>query len=295
MKITKSIAFLLPFAALLILNACTTEGEKNTNYQVTESGVKYKVLESDTTRPKLENGQVVSLKMTYGTKDTIFFNSNEIPDKIMKLEMQPSGFPGDFYEVMGMFYMGDSAEFFINAESFFLKTAGFREIPEFAKDAEELIFNVRIVKSQSQQEMQDEMIAEMERMRDDEAELIKEYIENNNYNVEPTESGLYVVITEKGKGPKPKNGETVKVHYTGKLLDGKVFDSSVTRGQPFEFPLGQGRVIRGWDEGIAQLNVGSKATLIIPSQLGYGERGAGRDIPPYASLVFEVELLDIIK
>jgi FKBP-type peptidyl-prolyl cis-trans isomerase FkpA len=295
MKFTKSIALAGIIFTLITFFACNQEGGGQAEYQTTTTGIKYRIIEQSADQPGLETGQVISLKMTYGTDDTTFFDSNEIPENTMKLEMQASDLEGDFYEMMELLSVGDSAEFYLDAESFFLKTAGFREIPEFAKDSDKIRFNVRIEKSQSQQEMQDEMIAEMERMREEESGLIAEYVETNDYDAEPTPSGMYVVVTEKGSGPKPKPGETVKVHYTGKLLNGTVFDSSVTRGQPFEFPLGQGRVIRGWDEGIAMLNVGSKATLIIPSELGYGERGAGRDIPPFAPLVFEVELLDIVK
>ena len=87
----------------------------------------------------------------------------------------------------------------------------------------------------------------------------------------------------------------MKVHYTGYLLDGKKFDSSLDRGEPFEFTLGQGQVIQGWDEAVAMMRVGGKAKLIIPSKIGYGARGAGADIPPYASLIFEVELLEIVE
>jgi len=294
MRITKVLSLIALFAGIYLLTSCNPNA-KNSNYLTTDSGVKYKIFQNSPEQPKLQTGHVLSLKLKYGTKDTTFFDSDNIPDQLMMLEMQPSAFVGDFYEMMSMLSVGDSAEFFLDAESFFITTAGFREIPEFAVNASELVFNVKIEKSQSQQEMQDEMIAEMERMRDDEAQIIREYVAENNYNVEPTSTGLYVVINEQGKGEKPKAGDKVKVHYTGKLLNGIVFDSSVTRGQPFEFPLGQGRVIRGWDEGIAMLNVGSKATLIIPSELGYGERGAGRDIPPFAPLVFEVELIDIVK
>jgi peptidylprolyl isomerase len=115
-------------------------------------------------------------------------------------------------------------------------------------------------------------------------------------NVEyTTASGLKYKITQKGNGKKATNGMRVVVHYTGKLSDGKVFDSSVDRGQPFKFPLGKGQVIKGWDEGIALLNVGDKAILTIPPQLGYGERGAGGVIPPNATLIFEVELIDVIE
>jgi peptidylprolyl isomerase len=114
-------------------------------------------------------------------------------------------------------------------------------------------------------------------------ELNKEYT---------TASGLRYKITQQGNGPQAYAGAKVKVHYTGKLTDGKVFDSSVGRGEPFEFVLGRGQVIQGWDEGIALLHVGDKAVLTIPSKLGYGEQGTN-GIPGGATLIFEVELVDV--
>jgi len=112
-----------------------------------------------------------------------------------------------------------------------------------------------------------------------------------------TPSGLQMTDTQVGTGAQPKQGQTAVVHYTGWLYDkgqkGKKFDSSVDRGQPFEFPVGAGRVIKGWDEGVASMKVGGKRTLVIPPQLGYGERGAGGVIPPNATLIFDVELLGV--
>ncbi len=112
-----------------------------------------------------------------------------------------------------------------------------------------------------------------------------------------TPSGLQMIDTKPGTGASPKQGQTAVVHYTGYLNDngakGKKFDSSVDRGQPFEFPVGAGRVIKGWDEGVASMKVGGKRTLIVPPQLGYGERGAGGVIPPNATLIFDVELLGV--
>ena len=112
-----------------------------------------------------------------------------------------------------------------------------------------------------------------------------------------TTSGLQYEDTKPGSGASPAKGQTCVMHYTGWLwvdgAKGAKFDSSVDRGRPFSFPLGQGRVIKGWDEGVATMNQGGKRTLLIPPELGYGARGAGGVIPPNATLLFEVELLDI--
>jgi peptidylprolyl isomerase len=108
-----------------------------------------------------------------------------------------------------------------------------------------------------------------------------------------TATGLgYVEIVE-GTGARPKTGEVVSVHYTGWLKSGQKFDSSVDRGEPLTFPIGKGRVIKGWDEGVGTMKVGGKRRLIIPAHLGYGDRGAGGVIPPGATLIFEVELLGV--
>jgi FKBP-type peptidyl-prolyl cis-trans isomerase len=108
-----------------------------------------------------------------------------------------------------------------------------------------------------------------------------------------TQSGLKYQDLKEGKGEAAKAGDTVQVHYTGWLKDGKKFDSSVDRGEPFEFKLGAGKVIKGWDEGVAGMKPGGKRKLIIPPDLAYGKRGAGNVIPPDAELTFEVELLKI--
>ena len=110
-----------------------------------------------------------------------------------------------------------------------------------------------------------------------------------------TASGLKYTDTVVGKGASPTAGKQVKVHYTGTLEDGKKFDSSVDRKEPFSFTIGVGQVIQGWDEGVMSMKVGGKRKLIIPAKLGYGTSGAGGVIPPNATLLFDVELLDVAK
>ena len=106
-------------------------------------------------------------------------------------------------------------------------------------------------------------------------------------------SGLEYIEVEEGTGRQPETGDIVSVHYTGKLDDGTVFDSSIPRDTPFEFIIGTGGVIAGWDEGVAGMQVGGQRTLVIPPNMGYGSRGAGGVIPPNATLVFDVELLGV--
>jgi peptidylprolyl isomerase len=112
-----------------------------------------------------------------------------------------------------------------------------------------------------------------------------------------TADGLKIIDTQPGTGASPKTGQTCVMHYTGWLYEnstkGKKFDSSVDRNEPFEFKIGVGQVIRGWDEGVATMKVGGKRTLIIPPELGYGARGAGGVIPPNATLIFDVQLLGV--
>ena len=125
--------------------------------------------------------------------------------------------------------------------------------------------------------------------------LGREFLEENakKDSVKVTESGLQYMVLKEGKGAKPGATDTVTVHYTGTLIDGKVFDSSVERGEPATFPLN--RVIPGWTEGLQLMSEGSKYRLFIPSELAYGERGAGDDILPNSTLIFDVELIKVTK
>ncbi len=279
-----------------IFAACEMAGNKS--YQETESGLKYLFHEEvDGEEPEMNN--ILSMNMSYRVEDSVLFDSRDT-DMPMFLELiEPQG--GDIYEGFSMMTVGDSASFKVDAEQFFLETAGMPEMPPFIEPGSELVFEVRMLESMNEEEfaeeqqriMEEQMEADMERA-DQEEGLMLAYLEEEGINAEPTESGLYYVQEEAGDGPEVQSGDMVAVHYEGRLLDGTVFDSSHERDEPIEFTVGQGQVIPGWDEGVAMMQVGEKAKLIIPSHLAYGDQGAGQVIPPYSTLVFEVEIIEIV-
>lgn len=167
------------------------------------------------------------------------------------------------------------------------------QIPPYAT----IVFHVDLISAATREDFEAkqkvEQQAKAEKNKKEELGKRNKYLKSNKINASPTQSGLYYIEVEKGTGKKAEVGKMVKVHYKGMLLEGTVFDESYKRGEPIEFVLGQGNVIPGWDEGIAYMNEGGKAKLIIPSKLGYGEAGSGQVIPPYSSLVFEVELIEV--
>ena len=215
---------------------------------------------------------------------------------------------GYIYEVLGYLKKGDSVFFQLTLDQFFSNAPTGVSFPDSLKDESMSFYlGVKDIMSQDefaiyQKDLYEKMeIQNMEREKEMELEnakqlsvdleLIDTYLSNNNIDAVKTESGLRYVITNKGTGPNAAPGNRVRVHYTGMLLDGTTFDSSVERGVPFDFNLGQGQVIKGWDEGVSYFNKGAKGTIYIPSSLGYGPSGAGGVIPPNAVLIFDIELI----
>lgn len=285
----KRILFLIVLALSIgFLSSCQDQSEFP-GYKETPSGLYYKFYTDidDTLYPKL--GDFVEVEMIYATEDTVMFDSRDLP-KPMQMPIVESVYQGDIYEGMSMMNIGDSATFICNADSVFTKLFRFRTIPPELDSVKNIYFHVKMKDIMTQAEMDAKKTAEMKRLSEEEAGLRDAYLLANYPDATPTEGGLYYISVKKGSGKNPKVGNKVKVHYTGKFLDGTTFDSSVDRGQPFEFTLGEGQVIKGWDEGIAMMKKGGKAVLVIPSDMAYGPQGRG-SIPPSSTLVFDVELL----
>lgn len=258
---------------------------------------------------KVQIGDILSLNMKYTTSnDSVLFNSKDA-GRPLQLRADSGKYTGDFIGVLLGMKQGDSASIKVNADSFFIKTAGMPESPDFIDSASMLTFEVGISKVENMEEMQAAQAEEAAKAEGQEMVMLKQYLGDNGITQAPTESGLIFISKKKGTGKKAEAGKTVQVHYEGMLLNGTYFDTSVesvAKEQglyderrapyaPFEFELGKGMVIKGWDEGIAMMKEGGKAKLIIPSSIGYGgNTRPGGPIPPFATLVFDVELIKVM-
>ena len=266
-------------------------------YKPTGTGLYYKQIVAGN-GPQLQMGDFFKVRLAYYLGDSLIFTTDNLREPAYD-QVRESLFQGDIYEGFRLMHVGDSMSFMINSDSTFRKQFHAPILPNFVKPDVFLRWEVVVDQAYTQEEfnkIQEELaqkrMEEMAAKQKAADDMLAAYLEANGIKTQPQESGLVYVCTKKGKGPKPGFKQTVKVHYTGKLLDGTVFDSSVERGEPIEFQLGVGQVIPGWDEGIALMSKGEKGVLYIPSNLAYGARQAGELITPYSNLIFEVELVD---
>ncbi len=200
-------------------------------------------------------------------------------------------YEGDFYTALGMMHVGDSATFIFNGNEFFQYFFQGQEYP-FGEDP--LYADIKLyghITKEVFQQMQAEYEQQVREKQSQEDTLIQAYLAEHP-NLKKTEDGIYMAVTQKGTGAIAEPMQNLKVHYTGRLLDGTVFDSSVERGEPFTFTLGAGQVIPGWEIALSKMHVGEKATVLIPSGLAYGERG-NYAIPPFSPLVFDIEFIGV--
>ncbi len=281
--------YLLMIVSLFIITSCNRDSE---GYYTSESGLKYQYLKENSQGKHPEINDYVELRLAYAnSSDSILFNSKELGGFI-KMQIHKPAYKASYNEALLMLKTGDRALFKIKADSFYLVTRK-EPVPDFIKKDEYLTFDIELIKILNKQEVAKEQKLLEEQYKKNEDDLLQYYLQENNIETKPFISGLYYLETQKGSGRQAKPGDKLKVHYTGKFLNGEIFDSSYKRNEPFEFTLGAGQVIAGWEEGFSKMREGGKATFIIPSHLAYGKKGYGKIIPPYTTLIFEVELLKI--
>ena len=281
--------FNLFIIATIFFSSCTN------NVKELENGVSLKYFKNGS-GDFVENGEIIMFNLLYyDNEGNEQFRSQPNEPVLQQKDSLWENIP--FLNVISTLKEGDSVFFQLSLDQFlgFIPGANYpdslgSELMSFYAGIEDIMTREEFENYQKEQ-------YEKMKMNDDQQlsidlELIDNYLKENNIEAIKTESGLRYVVQKEGEGRNAAPGDNVSVHYTGMLLNGEVFDSSLER-QPLSFTLGQGMVIQGWDEGISYFNKNAKGTIYIPSYLGYGERGAGGGaIPPNAVLVFEIELID---
>jgi FKBP-type peptidyl-prolyl cis-trans isomerase FkpA len=298
----------LMFLALASVGLASCNG----GFKQDEGGMLYDI-HVDKGGPKIQAGDFVSVNLiAKRDDDSVLFSTYESGHAVQTLVPKPQ-FKGDIFTGLQKLAEGDSATIKISADSMFKKgqqkPPGFKgKYLVYSIKVEKVIAKGKLTDQVFQSEITDYIKGQGLAFKKREPELIKKYIADNKLNVKQTADSLDYVITQPGTGPNAVVGDTVVVNYTGKLLTGKVFDTSVKdealkakmpvdpmrQYKPIHIPVGQKRVIAGWDEGLQLLNKGAKATFVVPSSLAYGERGISI-INPYTPIAFDIEVVDIIK
>ena len=283
-KLFFSINMLAVTAATMSAQTPVTEG-----YKRTPKGLWYKIV-IDAKKSKSSLGDIIKLSATYATqRDSILFSTYQQGMGPVQFTVAAPTFNGDPMEGFAMLGEGDSAVFLMPVDSAFKS----QPMPPFVKKGEFFKIGVTVLSVMNKEQYEKQKAEEAQMQSLQESKTIEEYLGKNNLHAQKTPSGLYYIIEKQGDGAKVVLGDSVKVGYTGKFLDGKVFDSSHNPGRtPYTFKLGTNPVIQGWVEGLQLFNVGGKGMLLIPSALGYGIRGRG-EIPPNTILIFDIEVLKV--
>ena len=298
----KSIVSMAALVMMMVSTLCAcTENKPYPGYEKNQNGLYYQFFsQNEGELPQI--GDLLEVDICCMVNDTMSI----IPVVHNMWKLDEPKFAGDVNEGIAMMHKGDSASFIVNIDSTFKYLFGQPTPAEF-NSTDVMRFEVKVTDfypekvyaqkyANDVKARNDERVAKLQNDYPEEtakaAKELADYLTMNGIVAEPTASGLYYVVTEKGNGEKPEVGKPVTMHYTGKLLDGTVFDSSVERDEPFQFILGVGQVIPGWDEGVQLMSKGEKGVLYIPYYLAYGERQAGDKIVPFSNLMFEVELID---
>jgi peptidylprolyl isomerase len=282
----KILTITMAFVGMLSLTNCKKGATTNGGSQKLECGISYDMITKGNGK-EIKMGDNLKVQVINSTmKDSVIFSSikNGSP---LEFKMTDPRFNGDMMHAFKVLHEGDSAVFYVSADSMFR-----RQFPPYAKAGDLMKFNIKVLKVMNEKEMLDEKASASAGQTSIDNKLIDEYVAAKKLDVKTTESGIRYIMEKEGTGNAPNDGDVVNVHYTGTLLDGTKFDSSLDRNEPFSFPLGQGRVIAGWDQGVKLFKKGGKGKLIIPSPLAYGERPMGPSIPANSVLIFEIELLD---
>ena len=278
-------------AGTLMFVACN-RGEM-AGFKTTDHGLYYKFEKQDKSAQQVQDGDVIVGEMVVRFDSLETFSNVGHPDRILQAKRT---FDGDLYEGLLMMHIGDKAIFAIEADTLAKYLQPNQMPPTYVQgNGMKVFYEITlhdIVTKEEIEEEQNNFMTEMQERQQNEPAEIEKYVKDNNITVKPTANGLYVVVKKKGNGAKVAAGKQVAINYTGRLLDGTVFDSSEGK-EPLTYTVGQMSLIPGWEDGVKGQPEGSQLQLVIPSALAYGSRGNGRVIPPYSPLVFDLEIVSV--
>ena len=277
---------------LVMIIVITYSCKDSDSFITHEKGFDYRIINDNDEGALIQNDDILELNVKYYSEnDSLIFDSKTV-EGIFRIKVSDSETGGIFQDAIKILSVGDSAQFLIPANDFFTKTTG-GGIPPMIKENENVRFDIKVEKIAIQEELNKEYQDHLTKMEAEEKQILSEYISIEDITIEPTESGLYIIKLEWGKGEKAVEGKKAMIHYKGTLLNGQQFDSSIDRDEPIEFVIGNKEVIPAWDEAVASMRVGDKIKIIVPSNIAYSSNGAGGVIPPFATLIFEIKLLGL--
>ncbi len=285
---------LLIATLLILIVGCTNNSKLFEGYSVTSSGIHYKLIGLGDGVAPAKPTNYVAVNICYRTvTDSIFFQA------FRQFQLTEPHYEGSIDECFMMLSQGDSATFYIKAQPFFAQTLE-TELPKFIQPDDYMRIDIRMVEVKQVEDFNREIEAFMswiEDFGDYEKVIIKQYLDGQKLTVQPTESGLYIVPQIQTARTPVEVGDTVTIHYEGRFLNGKIFDSTRKRNEAFQYVYGQKwQVIPGIDEAVGKMHEGEKSMLIVPSHLAFGEQGNSSGvIPAFTSVVFELEIVEVKK
>lgn len=288
MRIVKILSLII---ISILFSSCEN---KYPNYKKSDQGIYYKYHIIGEKNKNAKYTDYIFADITYKTiNDSIFFEGRR------KFQITPSDFEGGIENCFLMLSKGDSADFIISANDFFIKTLH-AKLPSFIKPNDDMIVSIKLIDTMTKERYEkekQEFLAWIKDFEEYEQVKLKHYLETENTSVDPSKSGLHKILKQKGIGAIVEKGDTIIVDYEGKFLNGKKFDSTIERNSPFQFVYGtEWQVIKGLEIAIGTMQEGEKSIFIMPSYFAFGSKGSSTGIiPPFTSVIFEVHIKELKK